>query len=464
MRFNLIDCQGINEITSAKGVSIVPSTYCPPLGMLYIGKSLEDEGHKVEITQFSNEDITSNDYINKSLSSFDVIGISITSSSYQDAAMLVDEIKDKDSSIPIIIGGPHCTHHPKKSLIDIPRADISIEGDGDLIIKNVARAIEGNKKLSGLAGVYYRYKNKIKSGKPSEPIKDLDSLPFPARHLVDKYDYGKVDDIYFFKPKLTSMITSRGCPYNCRFCSRKALTYKTYRERSAENVVNELQEINEKYNSVYIVDDNFLTNKKRAHKIFDLIIENHLDLNLLIMGARVDSAERGLYKKMKKAGVKHIEFGIESGNQDVLNFYNKKITIENIRNAINLSREMDFFTLGNFIFGAPIETERHIEQTIKFACELPLDLAIFFPLGYMYGSDLWDEAVQNGVIDENDGYGFTVDSQKGIGNFTQNELYEFCQEAMQRFYIRPKFFLQEIYRSLIRKDFGFLRIGMKFLF
>ena len=463
MRFNLIDCQGINEICSAKGVSIIPSTYCPPLGLLYLGKSLEDEGHKVEITQFSNEEITSKDYIDKTLSNFDAIGISVTSSSYQDAAKIVKEIRDKDNSIPILIGGPHCTYHPKKSLSDIPGANISIEGDGDLIIKDVARALEGNKKLSGLPGVYYKGKNNNIYGKPTVPVKDLDSLSFPSRHLVDKYDYGKVNNVYLFQPKLTSIITSRGCPYNCRFCARHALTFKTYRERSAENVVKELQEINDKYNSVFIVDDNFLSNKKRAHKIFDLLLENELDLDLLIMGARVDSAEKVLYKKMKKAGVKYIEFGIESGNQDVLNFYNKKTTIEKIKNAINLSREMDFFITGHFIFGAPIETENHIEKTIKFACSLPLDLAIFFPLGYMYGSDLWNEAEKNGVIDENDGYGFTVDSKRGIGNFTKMELYEYCQEAMSRFYIRPKFFLQEIYRSLIRKDFGFLRIGMKFL-
>ena len=93
-------------------------------------------------------------------------------------------------------------------------------------------------------------------------------------------------------------MTSRGCPYNCRFCARNALTYKTYRERSPDSVISELQEINDKYNSVFIVDDNFLTNKKRAHKIFDKILENPLELDLLIMGARVDSADRELYQKM----------------------------------------------------------------------------------------------------------------------------------------------------------------------
>ena len=112
----------------------------------------------------------------------------------------------------------------------------------------------------------------------------------------------------------------------------------------------EIEEINKKYNSVLFIDDNSLANKNRAHKIFDMLLEIDLDLDILLMGARVDSADGVLYKKMKKAGVKYVEFGIESGNQDVLNFYNKNVTLEQVRNAIRLCRRMNFITAGNFIF------------------------------------------------------------------------------------------------------------------
>jgi len=134
----------------------------------------------------------------------------------------------------------------------------------------------------------------------------------------------------------------------------------------------------------------------------DGLIELDSDIELIIDGARIDSADRDLYKKMKKANVKFIGYGIESGNQDVLDFYNKKITLEQIRKAINLCNEMNFITRATFILGAPFETKQHFEKTIKFACSLPLDIAIFRPLNYCPGAELWDEAVKQGKIMKNE--------------------------------------------------------------
>jgi radical SAM superfamily enzyme YgiQ (UPF0313 family) len=229
--------------------------------------------------------------------------------------------------------------------------------------------------------------------------------------------------------------------------------------RSIENVINEFIEINQKYKSVLIVDDNFLVDKKRAHKIFDGIIENGIDLELSIDGARVDSADRDLYIKMKKAGVRLLHFGLESGNQDVLDFYRKEITIPQIRKAINLCNEMKFFSIGSFILGAPFETKRHIENTIKFACSLPLDIAVFFPLGYQRGSDLYNEAVKNGKM-KKDERGTLADSRKGLGNFTTEELIKYCEKATKRFYYRPSYISRQILRWIREKDRNFLKIGL----
>lgn len=462
MKFLLMDGQGRSAFVSSKKISFLTSPLTPPLGLLYVGRALEDKGHVVDVFQFFAEE-TPEEKIKKSLTSVDSVGISVSTPSYKDVAHIVKIIKESDPSMPVIIGGPHCTFHSKKSLIHIPMADISLEGEGDLAIKEVAKALEGTKKLSEVPGIYYREDGDIKSGKTPEIIKDLDSIPFPARHLVDKYDYGKINNTYLFKPKLTSMVTSRGCPFHCRFCSRHAISYNTYRQRSAENVVKEIQEINDKYRSVYIVDDNFLADKKRAHKIMDSLIEDGTDIDLLVSGARVDSADHKLYKKMKKAGVKYLEFGIESGNQEVLDYYNKKTTLNQIRKAVNLSRKMNFVTAGNFILGAPIETEKHIEQTIRFAASLPLDIALFLPLMYTYGSDLWNEAVQNGNINGNDEYSVVADSQKGLGYFTDEELVKMCHKAVKRFYLRPSYIAFQLFRSILRKDFSILKIGMNYV-
>ena len=165
---------------------------------------------------------------------------------------------------------------------------------------------------------------------------------------------------------------------------------------------------------------------------------------------------------MKKAGVKHIQYGIESGCQDVLDFYNKKTTPNQIRKAVNLAAEMDFLTIATFIFGAPLETEKHIEQTIKFACSLPLDIAIFSPLFYQHGSDLWTEAVISGKISDDDGYFVCADSRKDLGNFTSQQLRDYCEKAFRRFYFRPKYITKELVKSLKRKDSSLLKIGLDF--
>jgi radical SAM superfamily enzyme YgiQ (UPF0313 family) len=443
-----------------KGTKI-ESPHFPPLGLLYVASSLLDEGYNVKVLDLFAEK-NPNEKIKKSLDSTDVVGFSVNSYSYNETSEIAKKIKEIDHSIPIIIGGPHCSFHPKKSLIDVPEAEIAVIGDGELVIKDAINAIIGKKKLANVSGIYYKNNGNIKKGKPAEIIKNLDSISFPARHLVDKYEYGIVNNSYFFKPKVTSTATTRGCPFKCRFCSRNN-HLKRFRQRSINNVVDEIIEINDNYGSVIITDENFLTDTKRAHGIFDSLIEFGSDINLIIEGTRVDTAEEGLYKKMKKAGVKFIAFGIESGNQNVLDYYNKKITINQIEKAVKLANQMGFICWGNFILGAPIETEREIENTINFACSLPLDFAIFNPLCYMWGSELWNEAVENGKIRKNDGYSIVADSKIGLGNFIGDELTEYCKIATQRFFFRPKYVIGQFMKAVRTMNFSLLPVLLKSL-
>ena len=440
------------------------SSIYPPLGLEYIASSLENKGYKVEIIDFGAE-VVSEEHLKNSLMSSDAVGMSVYTNNYKNAAAIAGTIKELDPNIPLIIGGPHCTFLKKQSLLDIPHADIAVESEGEYVIPDLIKVFEARKKLSNVSGIFYRENNQIKSGKSLEIIDNLDALPFPARHLVDKYDYGNLPWGYKFKKKFTSMITSRGCPYRCRFCTRYGNIIKNwnFRKRSAENVVKEIQEINDKYKSVAILDDNFLADIKRAHKIFDMLLETSTVMDLIIIGARVDSADKDLYKKMKKVGVKYISFGIESGNQDVLDFYNKKITLQQIKKAIHLAREMNFITQGTFILGAPFETNRHIENTIKFACSLPLDIAIFQPLSYEMGSDLWFEAVRDKKISKNE-YQVTADSHRDLGNFTAEKLNEYSKNAFKRFYLRPYYLLNQIHKALLQKDFDHFKDVWKFVF
>lgn len=425
-------------------------TFLPPLGLLYIGSILEKNGHNVKIIHLTSwndvEDLLIND-----INPIDVIGVSFDTLHYKNAKKLIKMIKNHDPFIPVIIGGVHSTLTPKTSLMET-NADICIQGEGEEIIIKVLESLEKSKNnFYNLPGVYFKMNGKIKKGKSPKPIKDLDTIPFPARHLVEKYNYGKIGGIYISKPKVTSILTSRGCPFRCRYCEIPTLNYYSYRERSVKNVVREIEEINDKYSSIWVADDNFLANKHRINQILDYLIQHDIKLDIYITGARVDSADRNLYQKMKKANVKQITFGIESGNQDVLDFYNKKITLNKIREAIDLSKEMGFITGGNFILGAPLETKKHIENTIKFACSLPLDSAGFSILQYAYGSDLWREAVESGRIlknQRNGEIGQYADSTIGLGNFTTKELFEYRNRAIKKFYFRPKYILYQLFNII----------------
>ncbi|UCF49030.1 MAG: radical SAM protein [Thermoplasmatales archaeon] len=438
------------------------SFFLPPVGLLYIAKSLEDEGHTVEIIDFYCED-NPIETLEKTLPSSDAVGLSVYTNSYKDTANVAQLIHQKDSDIPIIIGGPHCTIYPENALNDIPTANISVEGEGEFVIKDISKALMGRKKLSDIPGIRYRKNDKIKNGMPFKLIKNIDTIQYPARHLVEKYEYGKIYNIYFHKPKYTFMVTSRGCPFRCRFCNRKFLKKIGYRQRSTENVLGEIQEINEKYGSFSIVDDNFLVDPKRAHEIFDGIIKMGIDLEIYIQGARVDSADRNLYKKMKKAGVKRIFFGIESGCQDVLDFYKKDITLNQIRKAVDLSKEMGFFTIGGFILGAPIETQDHFNQSIKFACSLPLDITIWEPLKYKRGSEIWKEAVENGYIAGYDQYEIVADSKLNLGRFSKEELLKYCKKAFKKFHYRPEYIAREFIQTATSRDLTFLKVVLDYI-
>ncbi len=363
----------------------------------------------------------------------------------------------------MIIGGPHCTLFPEKSLEETG-ADISVQGDGELIINDIKKAMNGKISFSDIPGIYYREGNKIKKGPELKLIEDLDSAPFPSRHLVNKYTYGDQ-----FNPKIkngdyTSIITSRGCPYACRFCSRNSVSMKKYRTRSTKNILKELKQIQaEGYRYVAIVDDSFLSNKKQAHELLDGIIKEKIKLKFIITAARVDAAEKELFQKMKKAGVTHIQYGLESGNQDVLDFYNKNITLEKIRYAVNLSDKIGLFNMGSFILGAPFETKEHFERTLNFAKSLPLDSVGFATLKYMVGSELWCNAVKDGKISEND-YFVPADSKRGLGLFTESEIVQYCIKARGDYYARPSFMLRLFIKSLKNDDFGFVKSYISLFF
>jgi len=456
----LYPASGKWDISAEKAISV--GAHLPPLGILYLAKILENDGHNVEVIDF-NAEFLPEDKIKKKILSSDAVGMTVytESTAYKNSIRLSNFVKECDKNIPVLIGGPHCTLYPEQALINL-NADICVIGEGELIIKQIAEAIQGERKLSTIPGIYYKENNEIKKNKSTEQIKNLDALPFPARHLVDKYEYGYLFGLKIAKGKLTSFLASRGCPFRCRFCGMCYLLPK-YTRRSINNITKEIDEvINAGYKTISFVDDNFLQKKEEAEKIMDFIIEKNMDIRLWIEEARVDSADKRLYQKMRDAGVETINFGIESGNQDVLDYYNKRITIDKIREAVNLSKEMGFYVNASFILGAPIETKKHIENTIKFAKSLPLDSAVFYNLVYGYGAPIWDEAVKEGKI-KPDEHAVNADSKRGLGKLTEEELNNYNIKAYKSYYFNPRLWGREIFYAFSKKDFRYFKLGLKMI-
>ena len=203
--------------------------------------------------------------------------------------------------------------------------------------------------------------------------------------------------------------------------------------------------------------------KKRAHRIMDSLIKKNLDLDIWVAGARVTDADKDLFKKMKEAGVKSLEFGIESGNQEVLDYYNKKITLKKVEEAVRLSKKIGFLTIGNFILGAPIETDKHINDTIQFAKKLNLDFAFFYGFSFLKGSEIWEDAYNDGKIKENETF-VPCDSRRGLCNFTPEELRDRLSKATISYYSNPKYLITQFIRQIfVYKNFRVYKAGLKLL-
>lgn len=356
----------------------------PPLGIGYIASYLRKHQISVEIVDctFINEHeaLRRVEALNPS-----VVGIYSMFTMRDQSIRLAQFLRD--SCELLVAGGPLPTVYPE---IFLQYFDAVVIGEGEQTTLEMVEAFKRGENLHRIHGIAYRNNIKITEGSshdktfevvrsPSRrPISDLDSLPFPSRDLFDNRAY-----INYYQRThgytTTSLITSRGCPFKCDFCS-KPVFGDFYRERSAENVADEIEEILEfGYEQVFFVDDCFTLSKKRVTKMCGEIKKRKINFFWECL-SRVDSIDVTVASSMKEAGCKRIFFGIESGNNFVLKTMNKGITVEQARKAVETAASVGIKTGAFFIVGYPGETDKTILDTIRFATSLPLDyLSFTFP-------------------------------------------------------------------------------------
>lgn len=365
----------------------------PPLGLAYLGAILERGGHEARIFDFGLRPHRpqQDDVADVVAYAPDLIGFTVMTGGYHSVTEAIGLFKQALPSVPIVLGGPHPTVFPEAVASD-PGVDFVVYGEGEETLMELVAALEaGAEDFSGIRGIAYARDGHVVRTPERPLIADLDALPLPARHLLelDKYPLAAPDG-----GKMLTVLSSRGCPFNCSYCF-KGIVGRTYRQRSAENVVNELRLLRNQYNvrNFYFIDDLFTINTKRLMAISQMIIDEGLDIRWQCLG-RVDRVTPESLAMMYRAGCREIHYGIESGNPEVLAGTGKNITLDQVRQAVKWTAQSGIRSKGYFMLGLPGDTEETMEQTIRFACELELDEAMFSITTPFPGTRLWDELVK----------------------------------------------------------------------
>ncbi|MDP8236341.1 MAG: radical SAM protein [Candidatus Erginobacter occultus] len=418
----------------------------PPLGLLYLAGYLEEKtSHQVEICDAQVEELSYpalKARIRKS--SPDLVGLTAMTFTLLDVVKSARLVKEIDPSLSVVVGGVHAFLYPEET-VNLPEIDYVLSGEGEESFALLLDRLENRGDLDTVPGLIYLKDGRVQSS-PSPPLcADLDALPFPARRLTP---YGKYSSVMARRQPITTMFTSRGCPFRCSFCARPHLG-KQFRYRSAENVVDEMEEcVGLGIREFLIYDDTFTVNRDRAIAVAEEIILRELKIGWDIR-ARVDCVDREMLKILKVAGCERIHYGVEAGTEKILKVLNKGITLDKARETIALTRKIGIETLAYFMIGSPTETRADILETIRFALELKPDFVHATILCPFPGTAIYEQGLSEGVFPRDHWREFAANPAPGFSPPYWNEilsdveLQELLQLAYKKFYTRPSYLLKK---------------------
>lgn len=377
-----------------------PISISPPLGLGYIASVLLQEGHVVKIY---DDSVLDHSRIIEDIKNFEpeIVGVTAYTYTIENCLDFARIIKKMNKNIRVVFGGPHATYLPYET-VTRECVDIVVCGEGEETIRELASKISRKESLQGIKGIVYKDGgNRVIDNGVRPLIENLDSIPYPA---YDLFPIGK----YFASPlrkfsckKLFSIITTRGCPFECIFCSNKMFG-KRIRFRTPLNVVDELEIMNRNFNieELYFVDDTFSVDFKRVATICHLIVKRRLNI-AWSCNIRADHASVELFRILRDAGCKGVFIGIESSSQDILDGAKKGITVEQIKTAVVTAKRYIDTVSCSVIFGLPGDTIHKATQSIKFVKDLNPDYVGFTIAAPVPGSELFDIACEKNLIDRN---------------------------------------------------------------
>lgn len=430
-----------------------PTSISSTLGLGYLAAYLEREKVPVEILDIAAEGVHQVKKIGKKIRcglsekeikerikkiSPDLVGITCISTLHaQDAHGTARIIKEANKDILIVMGGAHPSSNPQEVLKD-ENVDIVVRGEGELTLAEIVKNFKERKGLDNIPGTFARKGQKIIENPPRPFIKDVDSLPFPARHLLPMAIYFQESTRktnYAMRSRIMTMITSRGCPGNCVYCAVRTVWGRFWRGRSPKNVVDEIESLVKNFgaNEIHFIDDSISVNMKRLEGICDELIKRKIDVKWTTPnGIAIWLLNKRLLKKMKKAGCYRLTFGLESGNLDTLhNFIGKHYDYAKAKEIIKFASKIGLWTVGTFIIGFPYETREKLDDTINYALSTDLDFAVFYIANPFPGTPMYDIYFKEGLLPP----GGVYDVVRGCRTkyFTHDELKTIQGEAFSQF-------------------------------
>lgn len=363
----------------------------------------------------------------------------------------------------IIVGGPHITAVPEETMERLPAFDIGVLGEGETTIVDLLDSLEGasGKRLNDVDGIVYRDGEKLLITRPRSPIEDLDSLPLPAWDMLPNLR------AHYFAPPWTlhsgrtaTIITSRGCPFQCIYCDRKVFGNHV-RFHSARYVIDMLKTLHLKHGISHfrIGDDNFIVQKKRLHEICDSVVKEKLNITWSCL-ARADSIDSEALSRMKRAGCWSVAFGVETGSQKIHDLEKKHIDLDKIARAISLTKKAGIKTISFNMIGHPLETIETIKETIGFNKRIKVDefktqFMVPFP-----GTELYKDAEKYGTLDKDwSNMGMFKDPVFIPYGLTKEDMIKWNKKGFISFYLQPRIILSYLTQAHTIGELKMMVIG-----
>jgi radical SAM superfamily enzyme YgiQ (UPF0313 family) len=399
----------------------------------------------------------------------DVVGVTAMTPTINSVVSVVKAVKECDGNITVVLGGAHATILPEETLKSVPEIDVIVRGEGEQTILELVKVLEEDpNSVNQIWGITCREGNSVRSNPLRPPILDLDTLPFPAFHLLPMGKY-RLHPPFGRRTPVMPIITSRGCPYRCIFCS-KAVFGKKYRSNSPAYIVDEIRFLKEKFGvkEVKFYDDVFTLDRKRVVALCMQLKEHGIDIPWSCE-TRVNLVNGELLKVMKDAGCYMIEYGVESGSQEILNSLKKDITLEKTTEAFKLTHEAGIETVAYFMLGSPQETSETIQETIEFAKKIDPDFVQFSTTTPYPGTELYSLAVNEGHVPEKwEDYMYADlksidDSCLGNKFLSKEKLKECNKKAYTSFYLRWSYVWKRLKKTTSFGEFKTNVAGLRML-